>query len=266
MQLVMPILPCFPSDTSLNMTRSHLTVSLEILATHPLMIMTGLTPKVPEFTDDSESSSIPIHIRYDIDSDIDQSRFSDTPSASSLLEEWNYEYWPAHQNEPAVETPTNTTQSAPYQYSSTDNPMTSYRQRDWSINSLHRVLHSDAAPTLRDVCVWFIRRWALRADVYFDRYLALHANDCTVSIADGLVIMTTLSNWLFQNCMRFYLSHPASMGWFVGRQVTSTWDHYQHFLNSVLRRLTTIAATCIRDVFHRRPVHSYHNNWYYRRD
>ena len=66
-----------------------------------------------EFTDDSESSSIPIHARYDTNSDIDESRFSDTPNASSLLEEWNYEFWPAQQNDPAVDTPTNTTQSAP---------------------------------------------------------------------------------------------------------------------------------------------------------
>ena len=145
-------------------------------------------------------------------------------------------------------------------------PSVNYRQRYWSINSLHRVLHSDAAPTLRDVCVWFVRRWALRADVYFDRYLALHANDCTVSTADGDAIMTTLCNWLFQNSMRFYLSHPASMGWFVGRQAASSSDHYQHFLNSILRQLTTTAATCIRDVFHCRPVHSYHSNWYYHRD
>ena len=134
---------------------------------------------------------------------------------------------------------------------------TIYRQRYWSINSLHRVLQSDAAPTLRDVCVWFVRRWALRADVYFDRYLALHANDCTVSTADGDAIMTTLCNWLFHNSMRFYLSHPASMGWFVGRQIASSSNHYQHFLNSILRRLTTTAATCIRTVFHCRPAHSY---------
>ena len=414
-----------------------------------------------EFTDDSESSSIPIHTRYDIDSDIDESRFSDTPSDSSLLEEWNYEFWPAQQttptpqadsyaipsadgqgetleqlnapcpwtaaddardalaaalqsptnstahvdytvvyneatnsielpdqqNEPAVETPTNTTQSGPTNSTAyvddtvvhdetTSNialhhpvralvdfrlinmavappcaPWSSlserrhyesillsyrqtncahrlgvvmacvynkwltrwapcklrflhammrhvsnfimrwtainilrlwnvcaishrqevnhesglalthgsiYRQRYWSINSLHRVLQSDAAPTLRDICVWFVRRWALRADVYFDRYLALHANDCTVSTADGDAIMTILCNWLFHNSMRFYQSHPASMGWLVGRQVASSSNHYQHFLNSILRQLTTTAATCIRTVFHCRPAHSSH--------
>ena len=137
--------------------------------------------------------------------------------------------------------------------------LSNYRQRYLSTSSLHRVLHSDAAPTLRNVCVWFVRRWPLRADVYFDRYLALHANNCTVSTADGLAIMTTLSNWLFQNSMRFYLSHPVSLRWFVGRQVPSSWGHYQHFLNSILRRLTTTAATYIRDVFQCRPVHSYHN-------
>ena len=121
-------------------------------------------------------------------------------------------------------------------------------------------------PTLRDVCVWFVRRCALRADVYFDRYLALHVNDCIVSTADGEAIMTTLCNWLFQIIMRLYLSHPASMGWFVNRQASSSWDHYQHFFNSILRRLTTTGASCIRNVFHCRPAHSYHSNWYHHRD
>ena len=76
-----------------------------------------------DFTDDSEGSSIPIHTRYDVDSEIDDSRFSDTPSASSLLEEWNYEFWPTQQIEPAAETPTNTTQAVQCQYSSTDSPV-----------------------------------------------------------------------------------------------------------------------------------------------
>jgi hypothetical protein len=39
-----------------------------------------------EFTDDSESNSIPLHTRYELDSEIDESRFSDTPSASSLFQ------------------------------------------------------------------------------------------------------------------------------------------------------------------------------------
>ena len=56
------------------------------------------------------------------------------------------------------------------------------------------------------------------------------------------------------------------MGWFVGRQASSSWDHYQHFLNSILRQLTTNAAACIRDVFRCKPVHNYHRYWYYHRD
>ena len=143
-------------------------------------------------------------------------------------------------------------------------PLSTYRQRYWSINSLHRVLQSDAAPTVRAVCVWLVRRWALRADVYFNRYLAQHSTGCITSTADGLSIMPTFCNWLFRDSMRYYLSRPAVMGWVAGRQMWNKWTHYDFFLNEVLRRLTTTAAICIRDVFHCRPINN--TPWYYHRD
>ena len=143
-------------------------------------------------------------------------------------------------------------------------PPSTYRQRYWSINSLHRVLQSDTAPALHDVCVWLVRRWALRADVYFNRYIAQHSTDCVASTADGLSVMPTFCNWLFRNSVQYYLSHPAAMGWVVGRQMWDKWTHYDFFSKDVLRRLTTTAAICIRDIFHCRPIDN--TPWYYHRD
>ena len=103
---------------------------------------------------------------------------------------------------------------------------------------------------------------AIISDMQTGKGQCSDANDYTVSTADGDAIMTILCNWLFHNSTRFYLSHPASMGWLVGLQIASSSDHYQHFLNSILRQLTTTTATCIRTVFNCRPAHSYHSNWY----
>ena len=100
--------------------------------------------------------------------------------------------------------------------------------------------------------------------MYFNRYIAQHSTDCVASTADGLSVMPTFCNWLFWNSVQYYLSHPAAMGWVVGRQMWDKWTHYDFLSKDVLRRLTTTAAICIRDIFHCRPIDN--TPWYYHWD